>query len=542
MGTPKPYRDTTDYCRFIHNAHRRSNRMTVRFGCQSVRKCLLQIDLVLGHPKHKEQAFSYPLPDGVGHAVARPSPSPISALLLRRPGIIFSSSILARTSSKDALLANAAEVNGAWLASFAVPPYSSDLTTSDFHLVRSLQNSLNGQTFNSEEDAIIHLFLSVKTGNSLSLQIMNLPMRWKKSRSSIHQEVILDPTVLILLLAPPKPEARIEISCPYYSPPAKEKLAQMRAVLARAEGDGEGPGAVAGKKLAPVETRNLTGSGDVGEEDGREEKNTDGTIDGDPEGGEDAGHNPPRTGGSEGRAEQEARIPHSQIELNAGNERCGVGGEAPASCKTTRSSGRKKRTRRVSAPSAEIPNSAASEGTEKKGSTRRAERARNSERRTQTGGGAADHGRTSRKRKRSPDSGSPPRPARPPPRMNPEARSSLKHTFRSGRLWITARTNNTLDLKWKFDKKRRVPYPEYSRIKTLTLTSLQNLLYERMRNRERSRLHRSTPNQFPEEEEPITGKYIPETPERPWPEDDSSGSDTSEDSDLEEDGEATDND
>ena len=36
-------------------------------------------------------------------------------------------------------------------------PYSPDITPSDFHLFRSLQNSLNGKNFNSLEDCKRHL-------------------------------------------------------------------------------------------------------------------------------------------------------------------------------------------------------------------------------------------------------------------------------------------------------------------------------------------------------------------------------------------------
>ena len=37
------------------------------------------------------------------------------------------------------------------------PPYSPDIAPSDFHLFRSLQNSLNGKNFNSLEDCKRHL-------------------------------------------------------------------------------------------------------------------------------------------------------------------------------------------------------------------------------------------------------------------------------------------------------------------------------------------------------------------------------------------------
>jgi len=47
------------------------------------------------------------------------------------------------------------------------PQYSPDLAPSDFHLFRSLQNSLNGKTFASEDLIKQHLdkFLAEKDGN-----------------------------------------------------------------------------------------------------------------------------------------------------------------------------------------------------------------------------------------------------------------------------------------------------------------------------------------------------------------------------------------
>jgi len=46
------------------------------------------------------------------------------------------------------------------------PPYSSDLSPSDFHLFRSLQNSLNGKTFDSEDliKQYLDKFLAEKDG------------------------------------------------------------------------------------------------------------------------------------------------------------------------------------------------------------------------------------------------------------------------------------------------------------------------------------------------------------------------------------------
>ena len=52
------------------------------------------------------------------------------------------------------------------------PPYSSDMASSDHYLFRSLQNSLNGKTFNDDESVKSHLiqFLLIKTRSSMSVQ------------------------------------------------------------------------------------------------------------------------------------------------------------------------------------------------------------------------------------------------------------------------------------------------------------------------------------------------------------------------------------
>ena len=61
-------------------------------------------------------------------------------------------------------------------------PYSPDITLSDFHLFRSLQNSLNGKIFNSLEDCRRHLeqFFAQKDKMFWEDGIMKLPEKWQK--------------------------------------------------------------------------------------------------------------------------------------------------------------------------------------------------------------------------------------------------------------------------------------------------------------------------------------------------------------------------
>lgn len=62
------------------------------------------------------------------------------------------------------------------------PPYSPDLAPTDFHLFRSLQNSLNGKQYNSLEDCKKHMeeFIAQKSEQFWEDGIKKLPERWKQ--------------------------------------------------------------------------------------------------------------------------------------------------------------------------------------------------------------------------------------------------------------------------------------------------------------------------------------------------------------------------
>ena len=62
------------------------------------------------------------------------------------------------------------------------PLYSPDLAPSDYYLFRSLQNSLNGKTFNDDEAVKSHLvqFFADKDQKFYERGIMKLPERWQK--------------------------------------------------------------------------------------------------------------------------------------------------------------------------------------------------------------------------------------------------------------------------------------------------------------------------------------------------------------------------
>ena len=62
------------------------------------------------------------------------------------------------------------------------PPYSPDIAPLNFHLLRSLQNSLNRKNFNTLEDCKRHLeqFFAQKDKKFWEDGIMKLPEKWQK--------------------------------------------------------------------------------------------------------------------------------------------------------------------------------------------------------------------------------------------------------------------------------------------------------------------------------------------------------------------------
>ena len=61
-------------------------------------------------------------------------------------------------------------------------PYSPGLVPLDYYLFRSLQNSLNGKTFNDDEAVKSHLiqFIADKDQKFYEREITKLPKRWQK--------------------------------------------------------------------------------------------------------------------------------------------------------------------------------------------------------------------------------------------------------------------------------------------------------------------------------------------------------------------------
>ena len=72
------------------------------------------------------------------------------------------------------------------------PPYSSDLAPSNYYLFRSLQNHLNGKTFESNEAVKNELiqFITSKNQNFYGSGIMKLTEKWQQLIEQIGHYII----------------------------------------------------------------------------------------------------------------------------------------------------------------------------------------------------------------------------------------------------------------------------------------------------------------------------------------------------------------
>ena len=72
------------------------------------------------------------------------------------------------------------------------PPYSPDIAPSDFHLFRSLQDSLIGKNLNSLEDCKRHLdqCFAQKDKKFREDGIMKLPEKWQKVVEQKGEDVV----------------------------------------------------------------------------------------------------------------------------------------------------------------------------------------------------------------------------------------------------------------------------------------------------------------------------------------------------------------
>ena len=80
------------------------------------------------------------------------------------------------------------------------PPYGPDLAPSDYYIFRSLQNSLNGKTFNNDETVKSHLvhFFADKNRKFYERGIMELPGRCKRSLNKMENISLIKVSSLYL--------------------------------------------------------------------------------------------------------------------------------------------------------------------------------------------------------------------------------------------------------------------------------------------------------------------------------------------------------